>query len=109
MLQLNFQANDLTGQSSSAQKTPTQVVDKPFIIRAAATDRALAGTLLENIKARKDLFKSADLIDVTFVESATTVSGSTTTTNSISDKYPYQITINAYFNTSQSSTAGTKL
>lgn len=98
LLQLNFQTNDLTGQKPAGTPATAATVEKPFVIRAAVADRAIAGTLLENIKARNDLFKSADLLEVTFVEPVTASgAGGASQTNSIAQKYPYQVTINAYF------------
>mgnify|MGYP003388103185 CR=1 FL=1 len=89
--QLDFTSSDLTGETSTA--TGTQPVaagtDKPFIISAAVNSRSTATTLLENIKADKELFTSANLIDIS-QNGGDSPSG-------LSSKYPYVVTINAYF------------
>ncbi len=89
ILALDFNANDFTGEVAAGQK-PTTAEDKPFVIRAATVDSQTATTLLENIKARTDLFVGADLIDIVKVEP------STGGENLVSQRYPYQVTINAY-------------
>lgn len=91
ILALDFNANDFIGDTTAGQKTPTKPEDKPFVIRAATVDSQTATTLLENIKARTDLFVGADIIDVVKIEPST--SG---TENQVASRYPYQVTINAY-------------
>jgi Tfp pilus assembly protein PilN len=80
-------ANPTTG-SSGPSSTPAPA--KPFVILAAVSDRATATILLNNIKSNSQLFTDADIVDV----SQTTVS--TGPSSSLSTKYPYQVTINAY-------------
>lgn len=97
--QLDFSTLELTGPppTPATNKTPqaqNKVPEKPFVIQAAVTDRAVAATLLENIRAKTDLFTGADLIDVTLNESSSSQNGQS---DSIASRYPYQVTINAYF------------
>jgi hypothetical protein len=90
--QLNFSASDIL--SSSGTTSISSSTQKPFIILAAVKDRSVATTLLENIKASKDLFTDADIVDV-----SQDVKGASTDANSlpsITVRYPYQVTINAY-------------
>jgi hypothetical protein len=90
--QLNFSASDIL--SSSGTTSISSSTQKPFIILAAVKDRSVATTLLENIKASKDLFTDADIVDV-----SQDVKGASTDANSlpsITARYPYQVTINAY-------------
>jgi hypothetical protein len=75
------------GGASAAAAATTQ---KPFIILAAVSDRTVAATLLNNVKAEKDLFTDADLVEVTQTNTGSTVS------SAVSSHYPYQVTINAY-------------
>lgn len=89
IMSLDFNANDFTGEAAAGQKA-TKPEDKPFVIRAATTDSSTATILLENIKARTDLFVGADLIDIVKIEP------STGGENLVAQRYPYQVTINAY-------------
>jgi hypothetical protein len=84
--------NQSTGSSpgGAAAAAATATTQKPFIILAAISDRTIAATLLNNVKAEKDLFTDADLVEVT-----QTNTGSTTS-SAVSSHYPYQVTINAY-------------
>lgn len=75
-----------TTSSSTSQQSP-------FIIQAAVKDPSIASTLLENIKASKDLFTDADIVSVTQSTAGTTDANSI---QSVSARYPYQVTINAY-------------
>jgi Tfp pilus assembly protein PilN len=93
--ELDLSASDIlpsaaTGAVGGAATSSTQ---KPFVIQAAVTDRSVATTLLDNIKASKDLFTDADIVDV---NQGTGSTGTSTTQPSINSKYPYQVTINAY-------------
>jgi hypothetical protein len=93
--QLNLSANDILNTATSV-KVPgstTSSQQSPFIILAAVKDRGVAATLLENIKASKDLFTDADIVDVTQNSTENKDANSLTTT---ANKYPYQVTINAY-------------
>ena len=76
--------------ATTAPTTSAANTKKPFVILASVTNRDVAATLLENIKANKDLFTDADLVDVTQI--ATGNSSST----SLVTRYPYNVTINAY-------------
>jgi len=90
--------------SSSANSSSTQ---KPFVIQAAVTDRSVAATLLENVKASKNLFTDADIVSV---NQSTGPSTDANTIPSITTRYPYQVTINAYLkkiNPVQPSQSGT--
>ncbi len=96
--QLDFSSSDLTGEASSVAgaKPVAPGTEKPFVISAAVTDRTIATTLVENIKAKKDLFSTADLIDVS-QNGDSTSSSSDNNENAQSAKYPYLVTIHAYF------------
>jgi hypothetical protein len=94
--QLDFSTSDIlpagSGTSGGASSIASQ--QKPFIILAAVKDRSVATTLLENIKASKNLFTDADIVDV-----SQDTKGNSTDANSLPStavKYPYQVTINAY-------------
>lgn len=89
--QLDFSTSDILASGTKASNSK-----KPFEILAAVTDRSVAATLLENVKASKDLFTDADLVDVT---QSGDKSADANTTPSISARYPYQVTINAYLKT----------
>jgi Tfp pilus assembly protein PilN len=85
--QLDFTSADIlpaVAGSGSSTAVPKTIVKKPFIISAAVKDRATAITLLENIRATKDLFSDADLVDISQSSNAQSL-------------YPYQVSINAYF------------
>jgi hypothetical protein len=77
----------VTGVSSAAGQ------QKPFIILAAVKDRTVAATLLENVRASKNLFIDADIVSISQANVGSTDANSTP---SISSRYPYQVTINAY-------------
>lgn len=96
ILSLDFKASDFTGEVAAGQKA-TKPEEKPFVIRAATDSTQTATTLLENIKARTDLFVGADLIDITKLEAG---SGEN---NVVVERYPYQVTINAYLKPKSSS------
>lgn len=102
--QLEFSTADLTGQTSQPTPNPqpapgggttpapvAKAPEKPFLIQAAVTNPEVATRLLENLRASKEWFTSADLIDVS--NAATESSGDE---DSLSKRYPYQVTINAY-------------
>jgi Tfp pilus assembly protein PilN len=74
------------GASSATQQ-------KPFVISAAVKERSIAATLLENIKANKNLFVDADIVSVNL---ATSTSTEPNALPSITSRYPYQVVINAY-------------
>jgi Tfp pilus assembly protein PilN len=92
--ELDLSTSDiLPASGTTSTSTTTSSTQKPFLIQAAVKDRSMAVTLLENIKATKSLFTNADIVSIT--ESAT----GTTDANSlppITQRYPYQVTINAY-------------
>ncbi len=94
--QLDFSASDILAGSTKTQGAAPVggaagiTAKKPFLILAGLADRSKATTLLENIRANKDLFTDADIVDVT--QTAVGVNGS----SAISSHYPYQVTINAY-------------
>lgn len=93
--QLDFSTSDiLSTPGASSASTGSSSQKKPFVIQAAVTDRNVAGTLLENIKASTDLFTDADLVSVSHADTST--SGSPDSPPSITKRYPYQVTINAY-------------
>lgn len=103
--QLDISASDVVSSNKTTQAATSGAVsptlaNKPFVIHAATVDRDTANTLLENILARKDLFTNAEIIDITFVTAQN--SGSSNGVNSsdaaVANKYPYLVTINAYFN-----------
>ncbi len=80
-----------SGSPSGSPSTPAaSTTQKPFVILAAVSDRSIAAILLENIKASKDLFSDADIVDIT-----QSTPGSSDTP-SVFSRYPYQVTINAY-------------
>jgi Tfp pilus assembly protein PilN len=97
--ELDVSTSDLLPASAGAPATPGSAVStvggqqKPFIIQAAVLNRGIAATLLANIKASKDLFTDADIVSVT---QSTENSTDANSKPSISTRYPYQVTINAY-------------
>jgi Tfp pilus assembly protein PilN len=107
--ELDFSTSDILATSKPATGAPAEggaaasaaSVQKPFVIQAAVHDRATATTLLENVKASKDLFTDADLVDVT--QNLTENAGTSTF-----GKYPYQVTINAYLKKVSSPTGASK-
>jgi hypothetical protein len=79
-----------SGPGSAAATAASAAAQKPFIILAAVSDRSVAATLLNNVKAQKDLFTDADLVEVTQTNTGSSAS------SAIASHYPYQVTINAY-------------
>lgn len=104
--QLDISASDVVSSNKTTQAasgvaaTAAAAAKKPFVIHAATVDRDTANTLLENVLARKDLFTNAEIIDVTYVtnQSSGSGTGGSSTESVVTSKYPYLVTINAYFN-----------
>jgi Tfp pilus assembly protein PilN len=93
--ELDFSTSDiLPASSGSSGIANSSSIQKPFLIQAAVTDRKVAATLLENIKASKDLFTDADIVSVN--QSTTGTSPDANSLPTITSRYPYQVTINAY-------------
>jgi hypothetical protein len=84
-------ATTTPGSSAAASAASGQ---KPFLLQASVKDRTIASTLLENIKASKDIFTDADIVSIN--QSTTGVSADANSLPSINSRYPYQVTINAY-------------
>jgi hypothetical protein len=95
--ELDFTTSDILGgpatPGSSAAPTAASG-QKPFLLQASVKDRVIASTLLENIKASKDIFTDADIVSIN--QSTTGVSTDANSLPSINSRYPYQVTINAY-------------
>jgi hypothetical protein len=91
--------NTNAGSSSSSQQ-------KPFLIHASVKDRTVASTLLENIKASKDLFTDADIVSVN--QSTKGTSTDANSLPSVGSKYPYEVTINAYLKKISANKASTQ-
>lgn len=90
--QLDFSTSDIL-PAAGGSSTGSSSSKKPFVIQASVVDRNVASTLLENIKASKDLFTDADLVSVT----RSAVAGADTSSDTpVTARYPYQVTINAY-------------
>jgi Tfp pilus assembly protein PilN len=96
--ELDFSTSDILsgatttpGSSAAASAASGQ---KPFLLQASVKDRTIASTLLENIKASKDIFTDADIVSIN--QSTTGVSADANSLPSINSRYPYQVTINAY-------------
>jgi hypothetical protein len=108
--QLNLSSSDILPAGStvtpSAGTSPSSSQQKPFVILAAVKDRSTAATLLENVKASKELFTDADIVDV----SQNSKGGSTdaNSTPSTTIKYPYQVTINAYLKKQTAASSASK-
>jgi Tfp pilus assembly protein PilN len=94
--ELDFTTSDiLAGGTAGAKATASAASgQKPFIIQASVKDRTIASTLLENIKASNSLFTDADIVSVNQATKGT--SADANALPSISSKYPYDVTINAY-------------
>jgi Tfp pilus assembly protein PilN len=94
--ELDFTTSDiLAGSSTTGGSAPaSSSTQKPFLIQASVKDRAIASTLLENIKASKDIFTDADIVSVN--QSLKGVSTDANSLPSINTRYPYDVTINAY-------------
>jgi Tfp pilus assembly protein PilN len=95
--ELDFTTSDiLAGGSAAGAKAAANAASgqKPFIIQASVKDRTVASTLLENIKATNSLFTDADIVSVNQATKGT--SADANALPSISSKYPYDVTINAY-------------
>jgi Tfp pilus assembly protein PilN len=94
--QLDVSTSDILPASSSVAAGSTSIssAQKPFVIQAAVTDRNVAATLLENIRASKDLFTDADIVNIN--QSTTGTSPDANSLTTITARYPYQVTINAY-------------
>jgi Tfp pilus assembly protein PilN len=91
--ELDFTTSDiLAGSASGAKATSTANGVKPFIIQASVKDRTIASTLLENIKT-SSLFTDADIVAV---NQSNKGSGDANSLPSITTKYPFDVTINAY-------------
>jgi Tfp pilus assembly protein PilN len=91
--------NTNAGSSASSQQ-------KPFLIHASVKDRTVASTLLENIKASKDLFTDADIVSVN--QSTKGTSTDANSLPSVGSKYPYEVTINAYLKKISANKASTQ-
>ena len=93
--EMNLSTSDIlpAGTATKTSGSNTAGAQKPFVILAAVKDRTIAATLLENIKASKNLFTDADIVSVS---QAATGSTDANATPSITTRYPYQVTINAY-------------
>lgn len=92
--ELDLSTSDILPTTGGAAGTTSiSSTQKPFVIQAAVTDRNVAATLLENIKASKDLFTDADIVSVNESGGTSTDANSQPSTNT---RYPYQVTINAY-------------
>jgi Tfp pilus assembly protein PilN len=94
--ELDFTTSDiLAGSTTTGGSAPaSSSTQKPFLIQASVKDRAIASTLLENIKASKDIFTDADIVSVN--QSLKGVSTDANSLPSINTRYPYDVTINAY-------------
>jgi Tfp pilus assembly protein PilN len=93
--QLDFTTSDiLAGSTAPGATSSASSAQKPFIIQASVKDRTVASTLLENIKASKSLFTDADIVSVN--QSAKGTSTDANALPSVSSKYPFDVTINAY-------------
>jgi Tfp pilus assembly protein PilN len=105
--ELDFTTSDILGgaavTSGSSSVASSAAGQKPFLLQASVKDRAIASTLLENIKASKDIFTDADIVSIN--QSTTGVSTDANSLPSINSRYPYQITINAYLKKIDSKTA----
>jgi Tfp pilus assembly protein PilN len=94
--ELDFTTSDIQAGASAAKgsSTSSSSIQKPFILQASVKDRKVASTLLENIKASNSLFTDADIVSVN-----QSTKGTSTDANalpSITSRYPYDVTINAY-------------
>jgi len=94
LTQLDFSTSDILAGVSKAPGASTTVQQKPFLLQAAVKDRNVAATLLENIRASKDLFTDADFVSIS--QSTKGTSNDANSLPTITSKYPYQVTINAY-------------
>jgi Tfp pilus assembly protein PilN len=96
--ELDFSTSDiLVGGATSgtgAAASSSSVAQKPFIIQASVKDRTVASTLLENIKASNAIFTDADIVSVNQSTKGTSTDANALPT--ISSRYPYDVTINAY-------------
>jgi hypothetical protein len=91
--ELDFTTSDiLAGSSGGKAATSSASGPKPFIIQASVKDRTIASTLLENIKT-SSLFTDADIVSVNQSSKGSTDANALP---SITSKYPYDVTINAY-------------
>jgi Tfp pilus assembly protein PilN len=110
--ELDFSTSDIiAGGTTSAAGASASAASgqKPFIIQASVKDRAVASTLLENIKASNNIFTDADIVSVN--QSTTGTSADANALPTVSSRYPFDVTINAYLkkiDTSKSSTAKTQ-
>jgi hypothetical protein len=107
---LDFTTSDIlnttTPAAGAASGSATSATQKPFILRAAVKDRTVASTLLNNIKTSKGLFTDADIVSVNQATKGTSTDANATP--SITVRYPYEVTINAYLkkiNPQQSATS----
>jgi Tfp pilus assembly protein PilN len=91
--ELDFTTSDILAGATTTKATASSG-QKPFIIQASVKDRAIASTLLENIKASKDLFTDADIVSVN--QSLKATSTDANSLPSINSRYPYEVTINGY-------------
>jgi Tfp pilus assembly protein PilN len=92
--ELDFTTSDILAGATTATKATASSGQKPFIIQASVKDRAIASTLLENIKASKDLFTDADIVSVN--QSTKASSTDANSLPSVNSRYPYEVTINGY-------------
>jgi Tfp pilus assembly protein PilN len=95
--ELDFTTGDILAGASAAKGSTaasSSSTQKPFLLQASVKDRKVASTLLENIKASNSLFTDADIVSVN-----QSTKGTSTDANalpSITTRYPYDVTINAY-------------
>jgi|GEM_PF-2585406 len=107
--ELDFSTSDILSTTTSGTSTSSSATGpKPFVIHASVKDRAVASTLLENIKANNNLFTDADIVSVN--QSTTGTSADANAQPTVSSRYPFDVTINAYLKKidPQKTTAGTK-
>lgn len=92
--ELDFTTSDIVaGGAKTSGGASSSSGQKPFIIQASVVDRPVASTLLENIKA-SSLFTDADIVSVN--QATKGVSNDANALPSVSNKYPIEVTINAY-------------
>jgi Tfp pilus assembly protein PilN len=96
--ELDFSTSDIlaggTTPAAGTSASSSVSAQKPFIIQASVKDRAVASTLLENIKASNSLFIDADIVSVNQSTKGTSADANALPT--VSSRYPYDVTINAY-------------
>jgi Tfp pilus assembly protein PilN len=94
--ELDFTTSDILagGSTGTTAASSSRTGLKPFIIQASVKDRAVASTLLDNIKSSNDLFTDADIVSVN--QSSKSANTDANALPSVSSKYPFDVTINAY-------------